>query len=170
MPAHWYQWSWWWRIAMSSSLSDDLLAWSNEMRVSESIASWFNTPNTWLMLSNEIPCRACSKQNWVCESKSLDEVSFLPIELGSSVKSFVVGGATPVSGACDASPASLSAASSTLRSSNNCSVLLCDGRLSSDLKNYIQQCTMKQPKTKGKFHGTYLINRGLPWYIQTNHG
>ena len=29
----------------------------------------------------------------------------------------------------------------------------------------INTCTMKPPKIKGIFHGTYLINHGWPWYI-----
>ena len=31
-------------------------------------------------------------------------------------------------------------------------------------------CTMKPPKIKGNFHGTYLINHGQPWFFQINHG
>jgi len=29
---------------------------------------------------------------------------------------------------------------------------------------------MKPSKIKGKFHGTYHINYGCPWFIQINHG
>jgi len=64
--------------------------------------------------------------------------SLLSWELSSLGLSLVVGGACEVSGACDASPASFSVASSTLRSSNNCSTLLFGWQLSSDLKNYTQ--------------------------------
>ena len=56
-------------------------------------------------------------------------------------------------------------------------LIICFMKLSRNLGtvNYqaisnIHQCTMKQPKIKGKFHGTHLINHGWPWYIQINHG
>ena len=47
--------------------------------------------------------------------------------------------------------------------------LECCSKMINELQMFNYRCTMKTPKIKGKFHGTNIINRGLPWYIQISH-